>query len=139
MPDLRATNFACTAHSPLCDATAAPTHATMAAESNAADRGGYAMRTAFACLVVLTSTGQAQAQAPPGAPPVIVQPELLPPVAYYRRSAYEVWQNLAVDRQGFFRARVILTPYETGFYRYNGEPFYWVTTQPWLYMPYASE
>ncbi len=69
-------------------------------------------------------------------PPRVVQPEpgLLPPVGYYRRSAYEVWQNLAVDRQGMWRARVIVTPYGA-FYRYSGQPFPWTTTQPYLYTP----
>jgi len=52
-----------------------------------------------------------------------------------------VWQNLSVDRQGYWRARVILTP-NGAFYRYNGQPFPWTTTQPLLYapyMPYATD
>jgi hypothetical protein len=48
---------------------------------------------------------------------------------YFRTSRNEIWQNYSVDRSGSFRLRVVYTPCES-FYRYNGEPYPWVTTHP---------
>jgi hypothetical protein len=96
------------------------------------------MRTTIACLLLLAGAGPTVATQPEVLPPAILQPESFPPISYYRKSAYDVWQNLAVDNQGFFRARVILTPYGA-FYRYNGQPFPYVTTQQRRFMPYASD
>jgi hypothetical protein len=97
------------------------------------ERGDVAMRMSIAGLVLLLSSGIAAADELLG-PPRVLQPELPPPPVYYRRSAYEVWQNLSVDRRGFFRARVIDTPYGA-FYRYNGEPYFWTSTLQHRYMP----
>jgi hypothetical protein len=104
------------------------------------------MRTLLAGLVALGFSGLAVADDAVAPQPRVLQtdtplPGLLPPLGFYRKSAYEVWQNLSVDRQGNWRARVILTPYGA-FYRYNGQPFPWTTTQPLLYtpyMPYATD
>jgi hypothetical protein len=67
----------------------------------------------------------------PAPAPVVIYP-------YYRVSAYAVWDHYAVDRQGFFRLRVIDTP--TGaFYSYNGKPYPWTTTHSRDYMPRATD
>jgi hypothetical protein len=108
------------------------------------------MRTTAALLVLLgmTTAGrgadpavtpppEVRYELPPGMPPGMppnMLPGPLPPLGYYRVSAYEVWQNLAVNQQGYWRARVIDTPYGA-FYRYNGQPFPWTTTQQYLYTP----
>jgi hypothetical protein len=57
---------------------------------------------------------------------------------YMRRSAYEVWQNYGVDRQGFFRPLVVYSPYGA-YYRYNGAPYPWTTTRPLDWMPYVVD
>jgi hypothetical protein len=99
------------------------------------------MRIVMAGLVALGLAGLATADDPVAPAPRLVQPDLppgpLPPLGYYRKSAYEVWQNLAVDRQGYFRARVIDTPYGA-FYRYNGQPYPWTSTKQYLYTPYMQ-
>jgi hypothetical protein len=94
------------------------------------------MRKIIAGLVLLASTVSAPADEPTAPPPRVLPPELLPPLGFYRHDPYEVWQNLAVDYHGFFRARVIDTPYGA-FYRYNGKPYPWTTTTQKNYMPYA--
>jgi hypothetical protein len=50
----------------------------------------------------------------------------------------EAWQYYGVDNRGRWRARVILSPVGA-YYYYNGEPFYYTTTQPKLYMPYVVD
>ena len=65
--------------------------------------------------------------APPVAPPVVFLP---PPSAYYRVSAYAHWQNYGVDRQGYFRPLVVYEPGYGAYYRYNGQPYPWLTTNP---------
>ncbi len=106
------------------------------------------MRTASIWLVLLGMAGVGIAGEPLVPPPLAV-PAPLPPMGYYRVSAYEVWQNLAVDNRGFFRARVIWTP-NGSFYRYNGQPYPFTTTQQYRFtplwnpeppylMPYASD
>jgi hypothetical protein len=101
------------------------------------------MRTTCAVLVLLGLAANGRAGEPTTPPRPVIEAELppglfpptpLPPLGYYRVSAYEVWQNLAVDRQGFFRARVIDTPYGA-FYRYNGQPYPWTTSHQYLYTP----
>jgi hypothetical protein len=57
---------------------------------------------------------------------------------YYRRSAYDVWQNYGVDRRGFFRPVVVYSPYGS-YYRYNGAPFPWTTTHQREFMPYVVD
>src|SRR5262245_35845769 len=47
---------------------------------------------------------------------------------YWRRSQYDHWQTLAVDREGFWRPRVILAP--EPYYLYNGKPYLWLSTRP---------
>jgi hypothetical protein len=86
--------------------------------------------------------------ATPVAPPVHFLP---PPSAYYRVSAYAHWQNYGVDRQGYFRPLVVYEPGYGAYYRYNGQPYPWMTTnslniQPSAvgtpyrnYMPYAQD
>jgi hypothetical protein len=70
-------------------------------------------------------------------PPRVAEP--IPVVVIpYRVSNYEVWQHLAVDRQGFFRPRVVLTPHGA-FYSYNGQPYPWVTSEPRRFMPYVTD
>ncbi len=106
------------------------------------------MRTAVACLLLAGVTGaepaaEPQAPMPRELPPQpALTPAPLPPLGYYRVSAYEVWQNLSVDRQGIFRPRVLYTPYGA-FYRYNGQPFPWANLRPVeimpQFMPYAQD
>jgi hypothetical protein len=81
-----------------------------------------------------------------GAPPVGDNPsasELLPPPAlvapgmpgpspyagYFRTNRYDVWQYVSVDRQGYWRPRVVYSPYGS-YYLYNGQPFPWTETHP---------
>jgi hypothetical protein len=96
------------------------------------------MRMIAVCLVSLICVRAAGAADPVLPPPTLVEPELLPPLGYYRISAYEVWQNRAVDRRGYFAARVIMTPYGL-VYRYNGQPYLTPTAKQMDYMPYASD
>jgi hypothetical protein len=108
---------------------------------------GAAMRAALAGLVLAALAGVGRAGEPVVAPAVPVAPGPLPPLGYYRVSAYEVWQNLAVDRNGFFRPRVVSTPYGA-YYRYNGRPYPWMSVKPFdvapavtapAWMPYVTE
>ena len=103
------------------------------------------MYTVMASLLLLGSAEDKSATIPipiAPAPRVVVQPFFPPPppmpTSFYRTSAYEVWQNLAVDRSGYFRPRVLSTPYGA-FYRYNGEPYPWTSTKQYNFMPYASD
>jgi hypothetical protein len=68
------------------------------------------------------------------APPLVVRPAM-PHYSYPRVSRYEVWQNVAVDRYGRFRPVVTYTPFGS-YYRYNHEPFPWVSTYNWEFTPY---
>jgi hypothetical protein len=81
--------------------------------------------------------------AEPVLPPRFVEPDpLIPSLVFSRVSAYEVWQNRAVNRRGYFVARVVPAPYGHTYdlyYRYNGEPYLTPTTKPYDYMPYASD
>lgn len=67
--------------------------------------------------------------------PALVQPHVVYH-SYPRVSRYEVWQNLAVDRYGRFRPAVVFTPYGS-YYRYNGQPYPWVSTHTWEFAPYV--
>ena len=108
--------------------------------------------TAVFCVGALIGGSVAPAQpvpAPPPAealpaprvvpvePPVVVYGPYLPPVPY-RVSSYEVWQNLAVNRQGMWVPRVMLTPYGA-YYAVDGKPYPWTSLIPRNFMPYASE
>ncbi len=70
-------------------------------------------------------------------PPRITSAEPYPPIVPYRVSQYEVWQHLAVDRQGRYRPRVVSTP-QGYFYSYSGEPYPWTTASPQRFMPYVQ-
>lgn len=79
------------------------------------------------------------------ATPSMEEPALNP--VYFRTSRYDIWQFYAVNRSGYFRPRVVLSPYGA-YYLYNGQPFPWVSThslefaptianEAWM-MPYAE-
>lgn len=95
------------------------------------------MKLTVICLALLAGAGVAAA-AGPELPPPVVEADLLPSPLLFRVSAYEVWQNRAVNRRGYFVARVIQTPFGP-VYRYNGEPYLTPTTKQLDYMPYASD
>lgn len=59
-------------------------------------------------------------------------------VPYAPVSAYAVWDYYAVDRSGYFKPRVIATPYGA-FYPLTGKPYPWTTTNMRNYMPYATD
>ena len=89
--------------------------------------------TVAALLMGLAVT--AAAAEPPPAPPVpyfVGQPVV-------RINRYAVWQNYGVDRRGYFRPRVILTPEGDAFYTINGEHFPWLYVRPLDFMPRASD
>lgn len=102
------------------------------------------MCTVTATLMLLGFAGDKVTSTPttPPAPLVLAEPFGLSPVpavptGFYRVSAYEVWQNLAVDRSGYFRPRVMYTPYGA-YYRYNGQPYFWTTTKQLNFIPYGT-
>jgi hypothetical protein len=64
-------------------------------------------------------------------------PVVLPP-AYFRRSHYDVWQNYSVDRTGHFRPRVNYSPYGS-YYRYNGQPYPWISTHSRDFASYVQQ
>jgi hypothetical protein len=49
-----------------------------------------------------------------------------------------VWQYYGVDRTGYFRPRVVYSPYGS-YYQYNGAPFPWTTTHQREFMPYVVD
>ena len=57
---------------------------------------------------------------------------------YYRPSQMEKWQNYGVDLKGFFRPRVIYSPYGA-YYRYNGQPYYLTPVYNLYFMPYVTD
>jgi hypothetical protein len=83
--------------------------------------------------------------------PVEVWPPVYYPSVYTRRSAYEVWQYYAVDKQGHWRPRVVYEPGGMAYYLYNGKPYPWASVHqhyftptiqgtPYrTYMPYAHD
>jgi hypothetical protein len=82
--------------------------------------------------------GRADEALPP--PRVIAEP---PPLVVFnpqwgRINYHAVWENYAVDRFGYFRPRVVLTP-DGAFYYYNGRPFRWAYSRPLEWMPYAND
>lgn len=105
------------------------------------------MRSAFlsvgTLLIVVLSSRSAEPERLPPPRPVPASPEVLPRPAplveigpmgtpvlpgYWRRSQYDKWQMLSVDREGFFRPRVLLTPHP--YYVYDGKPYPWLSTRP---------
>jgi hypothetical protein len=55
-----------------------------------------------------------------------------------RVSFYDVWQNYGVDQYGKWRPLVIASPYGA-YYRANLEPFPWVETHTWEFIPYVVD
>lgn len=70
------------------------------------------------------------------APRPAPQPAVLVPMP--KVSKYAVWNYYEVDRQGFFRTRVIDTPYGA-FYPLTGKTYPWTSTNARNYMPYAKD
>ncbi len=110
--------------------------------------------TVLAAILIVADATRAEPLPPPRtmpAPTASPSVFLPPPAAYYRVSAYAHWQNYGVDRQGFFRPLVVYQPGYGAYYRYNGQPYPWLTTdslnvQPSVlgtpypsYMPYARD
>ena len=90
----------------------------------------------LAALLIVVSAGRADPLPPPRpvATPVAT-PHFLPPPAYYRVSAYAHWQNYGVDRQGYWRPLVVYEPGYGAYYRYNGQPYPWLTIDPLVVQP----
>src|SRR5262249_39785771 len=74
-------------------------------------------------------------------PRIIVLPDPVysPPVSFYRKSQYDVWQYVAVDRSGRFRPRVVPQLHQDGYYLYNGHYYPWIATHQRDFMPYAMD
>ena len=97
-------------------------------------------------LSVCAATGAEPIAAPRDLPPPVAEPlpELPPPPPYLggapiiRIDRYAIWQNYAVDHQGYFRPRVVATPYGA-YYFVNGQPYPWLYVHPLNVMPYASD
>ncbi|HZU36706.1 MAG TPA: hypothetical protein VFA18_12385 [Gemmataceae bacterium] len=67
--------------------------------------------------------------------PAQPMPPLPPPAYIYRRNPYDVWISYGVGRQGFWRPRVVYSPYGP-YYMYSGQPFPWTITRPGEFQPY---
>jgi len=65
--------------------------------------------------------------------------DIPPTLPYERRNRYQVWDYYAVDRQGFFRPRVIMAPYENYYYLYNGAPYPFARNRSLNFMPYVND
>jgi hypothetical protein len=95
-----------------------------------------------AALAGLALAGGARAEPPPPElpPGVLVAPApvLAPPPAFYRPSAYDVWQDYSPNAWGRWRPRVIYTPHGA-FYRYNGQPYPWAGVHQQWWMPYVTD
>ena len=70
------------------------------------------------------------------APRVLTLPEV--PTGYYRQSRMAIWDYYAVDRQGYFRPRVILAP-EGSYFLYNGAPYPMAPVKPQSVIPHIIE
>ena len=89
-------------------------------------------------LVLLASCNLSRADDPLPPPRKIEQaPAPVVFVPYYRVSAYAVWQHYGVDRSGYFRPRVVDTPFGA-YYSATGKPYPWTTTNPRNFMPKAE-
>lgn len=95
-------------------------------------------------VVLLASSAVRAAEPPPPEPlpfptPVHADPVPLPTMPYQvREDPYARWYFLGVDRQGFFRPRVIYSPYGS-YYLYNGKPFPWAIMHQREWMPYLTD
>ncbi len=100
----------------------------------------FTVRTLLAVVFFLTvgSLVADEPLPPPRKEPVEIKPAPVIVYPHVRVSAYAVWDHYAVDRNGFFRPRVIDTPYGA-FYSYTGKPYPWTTTNSRNYMPYAAD
>lgn len=113
--------------------------------SDSARRAGMSLLSLV--LISLLAIDRVRADEPAAKPQLSVRQEdralplpaekvILPPC--YRTSRYDVWQYYGVDRYGYFRPRVIATPYGA-YYLYNGCPFPWVTTHELEIMPWVVD
>lgn len=107
---------------------------------------------AVSLALVLCFAGAVAAQDQPKAKPEILPPPRpvtgavvpTPVLPYYlpnslpKPGTREIWQFYGVDQTGQWRPRVILSPLGA-YYLYNGEPFYFTTTRPEIFMPYALD
>jgi hypothetical protein len=82
----------------------------------------------FVLFAITTRDVVAQQPASPQAPEplptprtIVVEPIKLVPLAPL--GSRDVWKNFAVDSSGRLRPRVVLSPYDTSFYYYNGAPY----------------
>jgi hypothetical protein len=100
--------------------------------------GGQSRWAALILGTTLCGPVAADDTLPPPQPVIEAPPSYFVGTPIYRRSAYEVWQNYGVDRQGFFRPLVVNSPYGA-YYRYNGAPFPWTTTHQREFMPYVVD
>jgi hypothetical protein len=89
-------------------------------------------------ILLCAVAGAAEPLPPPR--PATVEYVVVPysPPAFYRTSAYDVWQYYGVDRFGRWRPRVVEGPHGP-FYLYNGQSYPWMSVQPREVMPYAVD
>jgi hypothetical protein len=100
---------------------------------------------AMACALT-TSTVFAQGDEPMPKPapfPIEIVPRTttvtVQPGGPFRWGTREVWQYYGVDSMGRWRPLVVREPFSTSyFYLYNGQQYYWPTTRPLDFMPYAD-
>jgi hypothetical protein len=75
----------------------------------------------------------------PDAGPVYGPPVMETRPAYpVRRNPYDVWQYYGVGHQGFFRPRVVYSPYGS-YYLYNGQPYPWAPVHGLDFMTYIVD
>jgi hypothetical protein len=76
------------------------------------------------------------------APKLLIVPQPFPAFRVPERprpETREVWSYYGVDSFGRFRPRVIMAPYGSSYYMYNGEPYPWVTNRPTRVMPKVAD
>lgn len=66
-------------------------------------------------------------------PPQVLMPVEIP-AGYFRQSRMAVWDYYGVDRQGYFRPRVVWTP-EAQFFLYNAAPYPMASVKPMSVIP----
>lgn len=64
------------------------------------------------------------------APAPIIEMGPLGPVlpGFFLPDRYAHWELMSIDRQGFYKPRVILAPQP--YYLYNGKPYFYLPTRP---------